>query len=56
MTREANAMSLRVMGHCHLFPDGLWEARRDEWGIPGTSEHLAGFAKACGFDKADRSG
>ncbi len=42
-----------LMGHCHLFPGGRGESRRDEFGIPGTSEHLHGFIKACGFDRAN---
>ena len=41
-----------IMGHCHLFPGGLGASRRDEFGIPGTSEHLERFMKACGFDRA----
>lgn len=45
-------MSLKVMGHCHLFPGGFGEERRDEFGVPGTSEHLARFSRACGFDRA----
>ncbi len=45
-------MSLRVMGHCHLFPGGLGEEKRDAFGIPGTGEHLARFIKTCGFDRA----
>jgi predicted TIM-barrel fold metal-dependent hydrolase len=42
-----------LMGHCHLFPGGRGECRRDEFGIPGTSEHLNRFMKACGFDQAN---
>jgi len=41
-----------LMGHCHLFPGGRGESRRDEFGIPGTSEHLSRFMKACGFGQA----
>ena len=41
-----------LMGHCHLFPGGRGESRRDEFGAPGTSEHLHGFIEACGFDRA----
>lgn len=41
-----------LMGHCHLFPGGRGEARRDELGIPGTTEHLHEFIHACGFRQA----
>jgi predicted TIM-barrel fold metal-dependent hydrolase len=41
-----------LMGHCHLFPGGRGAARRDEFGIPGTTEHLHGFVRACGFRQA----
>jgi len=40
------------MGHCHLFPGGFGESKRDEFGVPGTAEHLHAFVKSCGFDKA----
>ena len=43
---------MKVMAHCHLFPGGFGEGRRDEFGIPGTAEHLAGFIAAVGFDRA----
>jgi predicted TIM-barrel fold metal-dependent hydrolase len=41
-----------LMGHCHLFPGGLGEEKRDEWGVPGTAEHLELFMRSCGFDQA----
>jgi len=41
-----------ILGHCHLFPGGLGEAKRDAYGIPGTSEHLHGFMRAFGFQQA----
>lgn len=41
-----------LMGHCHLFPGCRGESRRDEFGIPGTSEHLHEFIRACGFEQA----
>lgn len=45
-------MSLKVMGHCHVYPGGFGEERRDEFGVPGTGEHLVRFIQACGFDRA----
>lgn len=41
-----------LMGHCHLFPGGLTDAARDEFGIPGTPEHLHSFMLSCGFSRA----
>ena len=43
---------MKVMAHCHLFPGGFGPDRRDEFGVPGTAEHLAGFIAAVGFDRA----
>jgi len=40
-----------LMGHCHLFPGGFGEAKRDSFGVPGTAEHLFMFMRACGFDQ-----
>lgn len=40
-----------ILGHCHLIPGGLAE-RRDEFGVPGTAEHLLDFMRACGFEQA----
>jgi predicted TIM-barrel fold metal-dependent hydrolase len=40
-----------IFGHCHLFPGGL-EEKRDEWGLPGSAEHLYRFMRACGFEQA----
>lgn len=39
-----------IFGHCHLFPDGLPD-KADEFGVPGTAEHLCGFLRACGFEQ-----
>jgi len=41
-----------VVSHCHLYPGGRGEEFRDEFGIPGTPAHLAGFMKALGFSQA----
>ena len=43
---------MKVMAHCHLFPGGFGEEKRDEFGIPGTAGHLARFIGACGFGRA----
>ena len=40
-----------IFGHCHLFPVGLPD-KRDEFGLPGTAEHLYAFMRACGFQQA----
>jgi len=41
-----------LMGHCHLFPGGFGQSKRDALGVPGTAEHLVRFLAACGFDQA----
>ena len=40
------------MSHCHLYPGGRGEEFRDEFGIPGTPAHLAGFLRSTGFEQA----
>ena len=40
------------MSHCHLYPGGRGEEFRDQFGIPGTAAHLAGFVKSLGFSRA----
>jgi predicted TIM-barrel fold metal-dependent hydrolase len=40
-----------IFGHCHLFPGGLAD-KADEFGLPGTAEHLYRFTRACGFEQA----
>jgi len=41
-----------IMSHCHLYPGGRGGEFRDEYGIPGTPAHLAGFLKGAGFAQA----
>jgi len=41
-----------INGHCHLAPQGLKGYSEDEFGVPGTSEHLFNMITACGFEKA----
>jgi predicted TIM-barrel fold metal-dependent hydrolase len=41
-----------IISHCHLYPGGRGEEFQDEYGIPGTSSHLAGFMKSVGFSRA----
>ena len=41
-----------IMSHCHLYPGGKGEESRDEFGIPGTAAHLAGFIRSVGFSQA----
>ena len=41
-----------IMSHCHLYPGGRGPEFRDQFGIPGTPGHLAGFMKSLGFSQA----